>query len=105
MKIINAVYTVIFLFVICFIFRNWFFASEIIGGDWPYYYKEMLKAFHFFPLAWNPQGNRGLGGLDPIYALSIFHNFTISFSVITGLSWVLIYKIFWFVNDNKFYAG
>lgn len=96
MKLIKVVYTIIILSTIVIVFRNWFLAPEIIGGDWQYLFNEMLKEFSFFPLSWDPANGNGLGGISPIYSLSIYNNFTTFIAGYLHISWVIVYKIFWF---------
>lgn len=96
MKFINLVYTIFFLLIIGVIFKNWFLGEAIIGGDWPYYYQETLQEFTFFPVTWNPEFNNGLGGIDSVYFLNTFQNFTVLLSQMFDIPWVIVYKIFWF---------
>lgn len=96
MKFTHVFFTTILICIITAVFRRWFLNQEIIGGDWPYYYHEMLKEFTFFPLSWNPGNGNGLGAIEPLYFLNIFSNFTIVLSTSSGLPWVVVYKIFWF---------
>lgn len=94
MKPIKVVYTIILFGTIVIVFRNWFLWPEIIGGDWQYLFPEMLKEFSFFPLSWDPANGNGLGGISPIYSLSIYNNFTTFIAGYFHISWVIVYKIF-----------
>ncbi len=96
MKPIKVFYIITLLGTIVIIFRNWFLAPEIIGGDWQYLFNEMLKEFSFFPLSWDPANGNGLGGISPLYPLSIYNNFTIFIAGYLHIPWVVVYKIFWF---------
>ena len=96
MKKINIFYTSLFFVFIFFIFRNWFLAPEIIGGDWPYFYNETLKDYSFFFSSWNPLQSNGFGGMSPMYSLGVFHGFTIFLSQTFHLSWPFTYKFSWF---------
>ncbi len=96
MKSVKTLYLAIFLFILGVIFKNWFLGEAIIGGDWPYYYRETLQEFTFFPVTWNPEFNNGLGGVDSVYFLNTFQNFTVLLSQMFHIPWVVIYKIFWF---------
>lgn len=79
------------------IFKNWVSGKEIIGGDWPYYYKEMLRDFSYIPPLWSSQGGAGLGGVNTNFPFFSYENIIIDIFVnILGLSWQLVYKIFWF---------
>lgn len=88
----------IFLFVLIFIsiFYKWFFQSEIIGGDWPYLFKESLSRYSFFVSAWNTWQGNGLGGTNPIYFLQSFEYLTVFIATLFHISWPVVYKIFWF---------
>ena len=96
MKLTHVFFTTILICIIVAVFGRWFLNQEIIGGDWSYYYHEMLKEFTFFPLSWNPGNGNGLGAIEPLYSLKIFSNFTIVLSTSSGLPWAVVYKIFWF---------
>lgn len=96
MKPIKVIFTVIFVFLLVVIFRPWFLSSEIIGGDWPFYFNETLEEFTFFPLSWNAEYNNGLGGTDTLYFLNIYQSFTVLLTQIFHIPWVFIYKVFWF---------
>ncbi|MBI2430651.1 MAG: hypothetical protein HYV39_01400 [Candidatus Levybacteria bacterium] len=96
MKFTHVFFTTILICIVGAVFGRWFLNQEIIGGDWPYYFDEMLKEFVFFPLSWNPGNGNGLGDIDPLYFLNIFSNFTIVLSTYSGLPWIVVYKIFWF---------
>ena len=85
----------VLLFII-FIYRPWFMGSEIIGGDWSYRFPEMVRDMSRVPASWQDGYGGGLGGLSPSYFLSTY-NFIFSWlSVVTGLPWVTVYKLFWF---------
>lgn len=92
----NILYALFFFGFIFFIFRNWFLAPQIIGGDWPYFFEETLKNYSFFFSSWNPFENNGLGGISPIYSLGIFHGFTVFLSQSFHIPWSITYKISWF---------
>mgnify|MGYP001610784122 CR=1 FL=1 len=96
MKLTHVFFTTILICIIVAVFGRWFLNQEIIGGDWQYLFPEMLKEFSFFPLSWDPTIGNGLGGISPIYNLSIYHNFTTFIAAYLHMSWVIVYKIFWF---------
>lgn len=97
MKKIHLIYFAIFLIPLILVFRNWFFSSTIIGGDWPYFYQENVNSFSFLPPLWNPVQDGGLGGISLVYALDSYLYFTGAvFSHLLQIPWSIVYKIFWF---------
>ena len=96
MRKLNIFYTLLFFGFIFFVFRNWFFAPQIIGGDWPYFFDKTLRNYSFFFSSWNPFQNNGLGGISPSYSLGVFHGFTVFLSQSLHLPWPHTYKISWF---------
>jgi len=78
------------------IFHRWFFQGEIIGGDWPYLFKESLNNYYFLVPSWNTWQGNGLGGTNPIYFLQSFEYITVSLANILHISWPVVYKISWF---------
>lgn len=86
---------IVFLF---FVYKNWFIHGDIIGGDWPYYFPEMIKELASLPSSWQSGYGGGLGGLSPSYFLSIYNFVSAWFSAVTGLPWVMVYKLFWFTT-------
>lgn len=95
-RIHNHIIGFLFLIGIFGIYYHWFLNSEIIGGDWPYYLPQLLKNFAFPPLAWAQWRGNGFGGIDVSYSLHIYENFTILFTKVFHIPWVIVYKIFWF---------
>lgn len=83
--------------IVIFIYRPWFTGSEIIGGDWPYRFDEMVSLMSRAPSSWQSGYGGGLGGLSPSYFLSSYNYFSALVSVATGISWVVVYKLFWFI--------
>ncbi|MDO8659797.1 MAG: hypothetical protein Q7K54_04335 [Candidatus Parcubacteria bacterium] len=96
MRKLNIFYTFLFFGFIFFIFRNWFLAPQIIGGDWPFFFDETFKNYSFFFSSWNPFQGNGLGGTAPFYSLGIFHGFTVFLSQTLHISWPVTYKFSWF---------
>ncbi len=96
MKSINIVYTAILLCIIGTVFRNWFLAPEIIGGDWPYYYNDFLSELSLLVPSWNTWQGNGLGGTSSLYFLKSFEYFTTAFVNFLHVPWFIVYKIFWF---------
>ena len=92
----NVFYISFFLGLIFLVFRNWFLAPNIIGGDWPYLFPEMLRDPSMYFSSWNPGQGNGLGGVNPLYSLSVFFGFTVFLAHTFSISWVFIYKFFWF---------
>jgi len=92
----NIFYITFFLGFIFLIFRNWFLTPQIIGGDWPYFFPEMLRDPSVYFSSWNPGQGNGLGGVNPIYSLGMFFGFTVFLAHTFSIPWVFIYKFFWF---------
>ncbi len=92
----NIFYILFFLGFIFLVFRNWFFVPQIIGGDWPFVFQERIIETSLIPPSWNPTANNGLGGTSPTYFLQSFAHFTFFISMAFKVSWVAVYKIFWF---------
>ena len=95
-KLTKIFISVVFCCIIFFVYRNWFSSQEILGGDWPYFFKERLVTTTLIPPAWNTVLLNGLGGVSPLYPLQIFHQFTISVSNFFNIPCLIIYKFFWF---------
>lgn len=93
---LNVFLILLFSVVFSSIFYRWFFQSEIIGGDWPFYFKEFIKDHYLLIPSWSTWYGNGLGGMSPLYSLDMFNNLTKSFVYFFGISWVITYKIFWF---------
>lgn len=85
------------VFLIIFtVYSPWIFHKEIIGGDWPYYYKEMLQEARVFTPLWQNYENL-IGGVSPNFPLLFFQNLIISLFVnFFHLSWSLVSKLFFF---------
>ena len=92
----NIFYALFFLGFVFLVFRNWFLAPQIIGGDWPYLFDEMLKDYSFFFSLWNPFQGNGFGGMVPFYSLGVFHGFTVFLSQTFHITWSIAYKFSWF---------
>jgi hypothetical protein len=93
----KKIYILLFTIFVVLIFRNWLTAYEIIGGDWPYFYEENIKAFNFLPPAWSSTQGNGLGGHILVYPLDSYLYFTgWLFSNIFKIPWTIAYRIFWF---------
>lgn len=87
-----------FLLVCVFltIYKNWFLATDIIGGDWPYYFPQAISDFHFPPLSWVSWRGNGFGGIDITYSLHIFEQLLILGTTLLHIPWNIIYRVFWF---------
>ncbi len=89
-------YLITFLIVLV-VYRGWFLAPEIIGGDWPYYFAETVKEKAFPPPVWVYWASNGLGGIDPVRGLHAFESFlAVVGTQWFGLPWPVVYKIGWF---------
>lgn len=95
-KFIQALPYILLSFILLFIYKNWFFVADIIGGDWPYYFPQTLSDFSFPPLSWVSWRGNGFGGIDITYALHIFEHFLALGSTMLHIPWNIISKIFWF---------
>lgn len=79
------------------VFRNWIASPQIVGGDWPYFYEENIKAFSILPPAWSSVHGNGLGGPLLAYPLDSYLYFTgWLFSNILHIPWAILYKFIWF---------
>lgn len=83
-------------FLLVLVYRGWFLAAEILGGDWPYRYPEIVRDMARIPSAWFGGYGVGLGGLSPSYFLSIYNFFPAWIATVTHLPWTVTYKLFWF---------
>lgn len=92
----NLLFSLFLLILVGAVYREWFFSKEIIGGDWPYIFPDVLKDLSFPPPSWVSWQGNGLGGIDPVYFLHLYQNFTASIAYYLGIPWPIIYKIFWF---------
>lgn len=93
---LNIVLISLFVAVFVSIFYRWFFGGEIIGGDWPYLFKESLENYYFLVPSWNTWQGNGLGGTNPVYFLQSFEYLTVFLAKTLHISWPVVYKIFWF---------
>lgn len=93
---LNIFLILLFGSIFVLVFNRWFSQSEIIGGDWPYLFKESLENYYFLVPSWNTWQGNGLGGTNPIYFLQSFEYLTVFISNFLNIPWPLIYKIFWF---------
>jgi len=83
--------------VILLVFINWFISNEIVGGDWPYFFRETVINFSVFPPAWAPFFGNGLGGMSPSYFLDQYLYLSVFISLhILQIPWEVGYKFFWF---------
>jgi len=93
---LNTITIFIFSLILILVYHRWFNFNPIIGGDWPFLFKETLKEFPLFVPSWNTWQGNGLGGTNPIYFLQSFENLTIFLANFLHIPWPIIYKIFWF---------
>jgi len=96
MKKSNYFFLFLLISILLLIFKNWIFSSEIIGGDWPYFYPENVHSFDFFPLSWSSVQANGLGGTAILYAINSYLYSTTWIFLHLFLSWEITYKIVWF---------
>ena len=93
---IGKYFTFLLLFVIGFlIFRNWFEAGLLAGGDFQIYYKEMFPNFYFFPEpAWNWTLNAGLGanGTSLLWNYITVQIPIVTFGNMLGFSWPIVQR-------------
>lgn len=83
--------------IVFLVFRNWFITSEIIGGDWPYFFPENLREVKLFPPLWTSYRGNGVGGINPLLNLYLFQAvLVVPFVQWFGLSWNTVYKFGWF---------
>jgi hypothetical protein len=83
--------------LVLLVFRGWFGHPEIIGGDWPYVFGEMVRELSFIPTLWQPIQGSGLGGIIQTYPLSLYFNTTAYFFAgMLHLPWTVYTQIFWF---------
>ncbi len=97
----NKLFSILFLSVILgligYVYRDWFRIPEIIGGDWPYYFKENLDSFTLYPSLWVPWAGNGTGGLSLLLGLQLFVSTLVVIGTQwLGLSWLVVYKAGWF---------
>ncbi|MDO8269296.1 MAG: hypothetical protein Q7T54_01330 [Candidatus Levybacteria bacterium] len=91
----KIIYLLVFI-VFFLIFGPWFFNTNIIGGDWPFFYPEFLSQLPFVPPAWSSLHGNGLGARIIVYSLDSYLYATYHLGSLIGLSWQLTYKILWF---------
>ncbi len=92
---IGVVFLVLLFLVL--IYGRWFWGGEIIGGDWPYFWRETLRGMFWYPYLWASWQGNGLGGINPLLGLQLFQSFLVApFVNWLGLPWVIVYKIGWF---------
>ncbi len=85
------------LALILFIYRAWFTGGAIIGGDWPYYWRDSLSEMKLWPSLWAQWQENGLGGTNPLLGLRLFQSLLIvPFVNWLGLPWEAVYKVGWF---------
>ncbi len=85
------------LLIIAAIFRGWLINSQIIGGDWPYFFRETLLDFSLSPKSWKPISGNGLGGQNLLFPIDSYLSFIVALFVNTlRIPWELTYKIFFF---------
>lgn len=94
----NRLIVILFGFIlIVAIFKSWFINSQIIGGDWPYFFKETLQGFSPVPFSWRPISGNGLGGQILFFSLDSYLYFIVTVFVNSlRIPWEIIYKVFFF---------
>lgn len=97
-----GLFAIISIFIV---YRPWYGGGEIIGGDWPYLFSEMVRSQSYIPSSWQSGYGGGLGGISPAYFLSIYNFFSSYISVAFGLPWVFVYKVFWFITPLALLAS
>ncbi len=79
------------------IFRPWFAAREVIGGDWPYFFSSFLKEFTLFPPSWAPYQGNGFGGEFVSYHLDSYLYLVVYLFVnVLNIPWEIVHKVFFF---------
>lgn len=96
-KIFNWLLSGVVLTVLILIYGRWFIHREIIGGDWPYIFNNVISSLPIFPPSWSSTHGNGLGGTILTYSLDsyLFLGAWI-FTNLFHLPWQVIYKICWF---------
>ena len=95
----NKKYLALILFFGLFIYlvyHRWFIGGDIIGGDWPYLFPEMVRNQSYIPSSWQSGYGGGMGGISPAYFLSIYKFLFTRIAVLTGIPWNVVYRFFWF---------
>lgn len=88
---------VLVLGLIGYIYRGWFIHTEIVGGDWPYYYDGFLRDISLYPTLWASWLGNGMGAVNPLLGLGAFFSLTVvPFTHWLHVPWVVAYKIGWF---------
>lgn len=93
----KKIYSILFFIPILLLFKEWFLTKNIIGGDWPFFYQELLNEFKIFPPAWASYQSNGLGGQSITYSLDSYLYFIVTFFTNTlGIPWEIVYRFFFF---------
>jgi len=83
-------------FFIYLVYHRWFIGGEIIGGDWPYLFPEMVQSQSYIPSSWQSGYGGGMGGISPAYFLSAYKFLFTRIAVFSGIPWAVVYRLFWF---------
>jgi len=87
----------IFIILLVVIYYPWFVNANIIGGDWPYFFDETIRALSLFPPSWSSLHGNRVGGIIPSYFLDQYLYFTAFLSShVLHISWEVGYKALWF---------
>lgn len=89
-------FTLLVIVVVGFVYRFWMRGGEIIGGDWPYLFPEMVRNQSYIPSSWQSGYGGGMGGISPAYFLSAYKFLFTRIAVFSGIPWAVVYRLFWF---------
>ncbi len=99
MKYFIKILFILLIFVIIGdVYSSWFIHSNILSGDWPFFYNENIQYTPLFPSAWSPTHNNGLGGNNQAFFIDQYLYFSMSITKIFHLPWNIGYKIFWYFS-------
>lgn len=89
----NRLFFFIPLIINVFLYRYWLISKDIIGGDWPYFWSDLLREFSFFVPSWMSYQINGFGGTTVTYALdSYLYAVSYIFTTMLSLPWQAVYK-------------
>lgn len=91
-----VLFTLLVIISVGIVYRSWMRGGDIIGGDWPYLFPEMVRSQSYVPSSWQSGYGGGLGGISPAYFLSTYNFLFAWIAVFTGIPWTMVYRLFWF---------
>lgn len=92
----SVVFILLVIIIIGVVFRSWIRGGEIIGGDWPYLFPEMVRSQSYIPSSWQSGYGGGMGGISPAYFLSAYKFLFTRIAIVSGIPWAVVYRLFWF---------